>query len=357
MTKYNNKYYLQYGAPGTEFNVYGDGAYMADDPLGPYEYMPNNPFSYKPGGFINGAGHGSTVKGPNDSYWHFSTMAVNVNIGWERRIGMFRTFFDDDGLMHSNTYFGDYPHYVPESGDRAGEFAGWMLLSYKKPVKVSSTLDDHKAENIVDENVQTYWVATENDKEQWISIDLEKPAEVYSVQLNYNDYKSGLYGRVPGLFHQYVIESSLDGENWLTLIDKKDSKKDVPNDYGELKNPEKARYIRFKNIHAPTPYLSISGLRIFGKGSGKAPKPVKNFTIDRKEDARDAQLTWQKQDNAQGYTIFWGIAPDKLYNTWQVYDKNQLLLKSLSTHQNYYFSIEAFNENGISKRTKPELAE
>ena len=64
MTKHQSKYYLQYAAPGTEFNVYGDGVYVGDSPLGPFTYAPNNPFSYKPGGFINGAGHGSTVKGP-----------------------------------------------------------------------------------------------------------------------------------------------------------------------------------------------------------------------------------------------------------------------------------------------------
>ena len=33
MTKHNGKYYLQYGSPGTEFNVYGDGVYVADHPM------------------------------------------------------------------------------------------------------------------------------------------------------------------------------------------------------------------------------------------------------------------------------------------------------------------------------------
>ena len=64
LTKYNNTYYMQYAAPGTEFNVYADGVYISSSPLGPYRYAPNNPISYKPGGFMNGAGHGSTVIGP-----------------------------------------------------------------------------------------------------------------------------------------------------------------------------------------------------------------------------------------------------------------------------------------------------
>jgi hypothetical protein len=63
-------------------------------------------------------------------------------------------------------------------------------------------------------------------------------------------------------------------------------------------------------------------------------------------------ITWDAQPNCQGYNIVWGIAPNKLYNSWMVYDKNSLLLKSLTTDQNYYFAIEAFNENGISARTK-----
>lgn len=30
MTKHNGKYYLQYAAPGTQFNVYGDGVYVGN---------------------------------------------------------------------------------------------------------------------------------------------------------------------------------------------------------------------------------------------------------------------------------------------------------------------------------------
>jgi len=56
--------------------------------------------------------------------------------------------------------------------------------------------------------------------------------------------------------------------------------------------------------------------------------------------------------HTQGYNVLWGIAPNKLYNSWMVYDNNFLDLKSLATDQTYYFSIEAFNENGVSEKTK-----
>ncbi|WP_299758299.1 family 43 glycosylhydrolase [uncultured Pontibacter sp.] len=352
MTKHNGKYYLQYAAPGTEFNVYGDGVYIGDNPLGPFTYAPNNPVSYKPGGFMNGAGHGSTVVGPAGEYWHFGSATVSVNMNWERRINMFHTTFDKDGLMHVNTYFGDYPHYGPAIPGKMGQFAGWMLLSYKKPVKASSSLENFKPENMLDESVKSFWVAEQNNDQQWVQIDLEKPSKVYAVQVNYHDYKSDLYGKVPGLYHRYVIEGSTDGKNWQVLVNRSDNYKDVPNDYVELTTPQTARYIRFKNIHAPTTNLAISGLRVFGIGQGKAPSRVKKFDVNRKQDRRDVMITWDKQANAQGYNVLWGIAPDKLYSSWMVYDDNKLDLKSLGVDQAYYFAVEAFNENGVSERTK-----
>ena len=45
MTKHGGRYYLQYGAPGTEYNVYANGTYVGDSPLGPFLYAPNNPIS------------------------------------------------------------------------------------------------------------------------------------------------------------------------------------------------------------------------------------------------------------------------------------------------------------------------
>ncbi|CAF1550650.1 unnamed protein product, partial [Adineta steineri] len=60
--------------------------------------------------------------------------------------------------------------------------------------------------------------------------------------------------------------------------------------------------------------------------------------------------TWNQQENCHGYNVLWGIAPNKLYNSWMVYENNFLELKSLSVDQIYYFSVEAFNGNGISER-------
>lgn len=348
LTKHEGKYYMQYAAPGTEFNVYGDGVYVADQPLGPYRYQQHNPVSYKPGGFMNGAGHGSTVVGPGGEYWHFASMALSVNVNWERRLCMYPLEFDADGLMHSDTRFGDYPRYAPAVSGKKGEFRGWMLLSYKKPVKVSSAVGEHVAACLTDENVKSFWLAEANNDMQWLEIDLQTVQKVCAVQVNYFDYQSDMYGRIPGLKHQYRIFGSVDGDKWIPLVDRSNSFKDTPNDYVELAIPQLVRYVRYENIKVPTPNLAISDIRVFGEGSGKAPQKVKKLTLVRHRDERDISVSWTPVEGAQGYNVRWGIAPDKLYSSWMVYDKSELLLKSLTVGQSYYFAVEAFSESGVS---------
>ncbi len=377
MTKHNGKYYLQYAAPGTQFNVYADGVYVGDSPLGPFTYMKNNPMSFKPGGFTNGAGHGITVKQTNGQYWHFATMALASNAQWERRLCMFPTYFDEDGLMYSNTSYGDYPRYGANHPTKAGQHNGWMLLSYKGNVTVSSSLqqimkftsnDDEvevkeiptetNAEGqitskvLTDENPKTFWVAQANDDKQWITIELLNEGTVHAIQLNYHDHESGIYTRVEGLKHQFTIETSEDGKNWKTVVDRSKSEIDAPNAYLVLDKPVKAKYVRYNNIKVPGNNFAMSEVRVFGLGLGEAPNKVSNFKINREKDRRDISFSWDKVEGAQGYNIRWGIAPDKLYQSWQVYDTNTHFMRCLDRDTPYYFTIEAYNENGISEQTE-----
>jgi Glycosyl hydrolases family 43/F5/8 type C domain len=84
MTKHAGRYYLQYGAPGTEYNVYATGVYPGDDPLGPFTYAPYNPVAYKPGGFVQGAGHGNTFQDLYGNWWNTGTPWIGVNWNFER---------------------------------------------------------------------------------------------------------------------------------------------------------------------------------------------------------------------------------------------------------------------------------
>ncbi len=360
MNKHNGKYYLQYGAPGTEFSGYGDGVYVADKPLGPFTYQAHNPFSFKPGGFARGAGHGATYQDVYHQWWHVSTLVVAVKNNFERRIGIWPTNFDKDGIMWTNTAYGDYPHYLPAAAadHSQSQFAGWMLLNYNKPVQVSSTLGGFTANKAVDEDIKTYWSAATADKGEWIQTDLGVVSTVNAIQINYADQDATFMGKQLDIFHQYKLYASTDGKNWKTVIDKSRNRTDVPHEYLELPIPVKARFIRLENIHMPTGKFAISGLRVFGRGAGDVPAAVSDFIVLRGDsERRNAWLKWRVNGSATGYTVYAGTAPDKLYTSVSLYGVNEYYFNAMEKDKPYYFQIEAFNENGIGQRTPVIKAE
>lgn len=354
MTKYNGKYYLQYAGPGTEFKSYSDGVYVSDKPLGPFTLAKHNPASYKPEGFVAGAGHGSTFQDKYGNYWHIATMTISKKHMFERRLGLFPAFFDKDDELYVYTGFGDFPFKIPAKKISSPDelFPGWMLLSYNKPVTVSSELADHPKENATDEDIRTYWSAKTGNKGEWISIDLQKESTINAVQINYYDYEheSKILGRAPGIYYQYLLEYSTDNKTWKTLADKTQNQTDVPHDYIELSTPVKARYVRLTNIRVPDGTFTLAGLRIFGTAGGKFPVAVKKLNLERDETDRCVvKLNWTKSAGATGYNIRYGIAKDKLYHTYQVLGTEQLTINSLNSEQSYYFAIDAFNESGVTK--------
>jgi len=358
MTKHNGKYYFQYGAPGTEFSGYADGVVVGSKPLfDGIEVKPQpDPLSYKPGGFSRGAGHGATFQDNQKNYWHISTSIICVKNTWERRMGIWPAGFDKDDVMWCNTSFGDYPHYLPGiAGQEHGAFAGWYLLNYKKPVSVSSTLGSFYANNSVDESIKTYWSAATANKGEWIQSDLGQLSMVHAIQINYadQDIADDRLGKRTDQYHQYKIYSSADGKKWTTLVDKSTNKTDVPHDYVELAAPVTARYIKLENIHMPTGKFAISGLRVFGNGNGTKPATVKQLIVLRtQKDKRSAYIKWTPVDNAFAYNIYYGTAPDKLYNCIMIHDFNEYWMKGMDSQAPYYYCIEAINENGVSDRTK-----
>ena len=54
---------------------------------------------------------------------------------------------------------------------------------------------------------------------------------------------------------------------------------------------------------------------------------------------------------AVGYNVRWGIAPTKLYQTYQRFadEGTTLELRALDVGQQYWAAIESFDENGVSR--------
>src|SRR6266576_1076310 len=352
MTKYRGRYYLQYGAPGTEYNVYSTGVYTSDDPFGPFTYAPYNPVAYRPGGFVQGAGHGNTFQDVYGNWWNTGTPWIGVNWNFERRIGLHPAGFDADRQMYVDTRFGDFPHWLPTRTNQSSEelFTGWMLLSYRKSVTASSTRDSFPASNIADENPRTFWVAKQNQPGEWLTLDLGRVYDLKGIQVNYADYKSGLYGTDSTVFTQFRLKTSVDGREWRTVADLSRERRDRPNAYIEIPAPTRGRFVRYEHIHLSAANLAISDIRVFGNGPASRPAIPGGLTARRASDQRNATITWQAVAGAVGYNVRWGIAPSKLYQTYQRFGDQgtSLELRALSVGQAYWVAIESFDENGVS---------
>jgi hypothetical protein len=351
MTKQGGRYYLQYGAPGTEFNVYATGTYVSDNPLGPFEYAPYNPVGYKPGGFVHGAGHGNTFQDEYGNWWNTGTPWIGHNWNFERRIALFPAAFSDDGQMSVNTRFADFPNYMPTGkvSDPESLFTGWMLLSYRKHATASSSFGKFGAGQVTDENPRTFWVANSNDAGQTLTVDLGASKTLRAVQVNFADYLSGRYRDAPDIYAEFTLESSLDGKQWQNLASTGPERRDRPNAYFQLPTAVRARYVRYVHGHVGAAHLAISDLRVFGDAGGSAPRAPGNIKAVRTEQ-RMMTVSWRRVPGAVGYNVRWGIRPDRLNLCYQVFaDRGTSLdVRALNIGVKYHVAVEAFDENGVS---------
>jgi len=355
MVKHNGKYYLEYASPGTQFKNYGDGVYVSDKPLGPFTYMDNSPFAYKPSGFIGGTGHSCTFSDKYGNYWHISTMTISVKHMFERRLGLFPAAFDAEGVLRTFMAFGDYPMKIPDhkiNPSKESMDPQWMLLSYGKPAKASSIADGFLIKNAFDENVRTWWSAKSGDKKEWLSVDLINSSTINAIQVNFADDGFNLTNKNNGVSYKYRIYASNNEKDWVLIVDKSTNQFDAPHDYIVINKPVRARYVKIVSEGIPEGSFSVSGLRVFGKGNGVKISKAPNFDISRdSNDTRRAVISWKKTDRATGYVVNYGTKKNKLYTSIIVYGTDILKLTGLNKMSNYYFSVDAFNENGIVKST------
>ncbi|MEK3834116.1 MULTISPECIES: family 43 glycosylhydrolase [unclassified Paenibacillus] len=360
MDKHNGKYYLQYSSPGTECNIYSDGVYVSDKPLGPFTLANNNPFSYKPGGFIPGAGHGSTMEDKYGNLWHSSTMRISINYIFERRLGLWPAGFDKDGELFCNQRFGDWPFRIEQAQMNPWDKPEWMLLSYNKPAKASSCTEGKEASKATDENVQTWWQAGSNGSGEWIEVDLKHSCDVHAIQINFADDQLNLSlpegaAMTEGRFiderqhyTRWILEGSVDGKEYFVIEDKSDATTDLSHDLIVKEDGIKARYLRCIVKELPfNQQACISGLRVFGIGVGTLPDKTSEIQLELLNDL-DLSVSWNSVE-AVGYNVLWGFAPDKLYHSHMIFGKNQMVIKALIKDQPLYVRVDSFNEIGITE--------
>jgi len=358
MTKHNGKYYLQYAFNGTEFNCYGDGVYVSDKPLGPFVPAKNNPYSYVPGGFLQGAGHGSTLEDKQGDMWHISTVRISNIHTMERRLGLWKAGFDEDGELYCDQRFADWP--VRLDG-KPFDKPDYMLLSYGCKTQVSS---GNGAEHITDENVKTFWKAEGNQPGEWAVVDLGSAESVNAVQVNFADdgladdltdktdiFKTFYEERWIDREKQptrWLLEGSEDGEHYEMLVDKRKTDTDYAHDFVELEEAKILRYIRLSVESLPYGQnAAVSGIRVFGRGSGSVPGKAKNTSVDY-AGKLDIDVNWEAE-NTTGAVVLWGYAPEKLYHSKMVYGDQKTRIGAIVEGQPVYVRVDTFNRRGVTE--------
>lgn len=192
---------------------------------------------------------------------------------------------------NSFAFYDYYPSfkYSTATGDlfpvRQGE-----LLSQDKPVTASLAAKvGNSAEKAVDGSYQSYFAAI-GDYKKWpfyIQIDLEDVCELSNIQTSWYICK-GSEG-----YYTYTVEGSIDGENWVQLLDHTDKNSDVVNStYGFNSDmlSGKARYVRLNvknatlhnnpnnNWYTPT----VFEVKVYGNPveNGTFPSPAAVFDFE-----------------------------------------------------------------------------
>ncbi len=364
MDKQNGKYYLQYACPGTQYNTYSDGVYVSSGPLGPFTLAENNPYSYKPGGFLPGAGHGSTMQDAKGNWWHTATMRISINHDFERRVGIWPAGFDADGELFCNQRYGDWP--MTLEGDPWRDPA-WMLLSAGKKATASSFADGHEPDKATEENVQSWWRAASASRAEWLQIDLGREFNVYAIQINFADDKIDIpcpgqvvggtqarYIEERGLTTQWKLTGSTDGKAWFIIEDKSNAQTDLTHDLILREEGFRVRFLRLSDMAVPYGQQPcVSGLRVFGLGQGEKPA-APAFTARRDSDL-DMTVSIEAQENTLGYNILFGNSQEKLYHSYLTFKAGDRRVGALIKGRNYFVRVDAFNESGITEGTTIQL--
>ena len=231
-----------------------------------------------------------------------------------------------------------------------------MLLSAGKRAASSSSLGEHSTEHAFDEKASTWWSATSGGVGEWLSVDLGGITRVAALQINFAEEGTRTLGTDEDSYHQYIIESSIDGVRWTTRLDASAARRDAPHRYLLLDTARNARFVRITNVHAAAgANFAIRELRIFGRSAAAAPGEVADVSAKRIGDESRAIVTWRRSARAAGYIVRFGTAADRLHTSYRVGDVSSVTLGSLDPAAPYWFVVDAIGEGGITRGTRPVI--
>lgn len=230
--KRNGTYYFMYSSGSCHDDTYRVQYATSKHPMGPYTYK-GCILETNADGTVHGPGHHSILQDGNDYYILYHRHDnPHSNRGFHRQLCLDKLEFDKKGNIKP----------VVPTHEGIGTLAPSVLksenIAYQAKVKASSYYDDNfKPEYAVDDNNGTLWRPLTCGQE-WIEIDLGEPKDFKTIWTQWE------YGTQ---FYQYLIETSLDGQNWTVFADKRDNHLagSPMVDFGDAK----AQYVRIKFLN------------------------------------------------------------------------------------------------------------
>jgi hypothetical protein len=311
LQKANGTYYLEYSASGTQWKTYAEGYYTSKSPTGPFTYATNNPLLRKTEGLVTGTAHGCIVEGPDHRLWQFYTIVL-ANPPGGRRIGMDPVGFDASGNMSVRVT--DTPQWAPgvvadpaKDGD-----SGSIPVTINKMramnalSKYSSQQPGRDAAYAIDNSSGTWWEPSPTDAQPVLTVELSPATRFDRVQLFTIDSARLLFtgGRGFGgprrggatnaepattnialvatnasvvpvassmTAYQYIIETSMDGTNYSTVLDQSANTANCNTIFEEIP-PTKCRFVRLTMLNWPkTTPLGVIEFTVFGKPAESLP--------------------------------------------------------------------------------------
>jgi len=271
MIKIGKRYYLLYSGSGTEFSSYACGILYSDEgPLTGFKRQEkHDPLTSKRHGLVRGAGHGSIVEGPDNTYWIFYTNFFGFNFLFERRISMDPIGIDENGELFCNALT-ETPQYAPGviKNPEKGNSVDVLPLTFFQPAKASSCIGGREPVYAVDDSILTWWQPKPDDKEKTLTVDLgaKKGYHISSMRLMWRDIgMESTKGINPGAF-RYVVEYSEPGsDEWKIIVDASENERDLSVDYRSFEMVTAGK-VRLRILGAPKGIEpGVANFTVFGK--------------------------------------------------------------------------------------------
>lgn len=268
MFKHCGKYYLTYTGPGTANGTYAIGTYIGDSPLGKFEYQNSNPVLRKSIGIVPGSGHGSIVRGPNNTIWAFTTSIVGNYFVFERRIGLFPIGFNEQGCMYGYPAR-DIPQYAPGvlSHPEQGNETDWLPVSVRTIAMATSSASGHTADYAMDDNCRTWWMPSSIDRSPSLLFDFKVEYDIAGVRIMWAEPElDQTKGILPGpIRYRLLYQGGKVTDEWKEVVDCSANKQDFLIDY-RVFDTVRARRVKLEILDAPNGMdVGVLDMTIFGK--------------------------------------------------------------------------------------------